>query len=419
MTILNYLPTILTFIFLLVILSYYILIFIPRKKPRPHKRFSSISVIIPVHNEEEYIEECIESVLAAGFKGTKQVIVVDDGSKDKTASIVSRFRKEGVRLIKTRHTGKSASINRALAVACGELIAIVDGDSYINKDALQALAREVERKNVVGATCVVKVKNRSRLLCMWPHIELIYGSLIRSILSKINANITTPGPLSVYRHKQLKEIGGFSTEGFSEDVDVTIRLIRKGYRIGFSDDATTWTNMPYNIKGFIRQRTRFARGLLNILKRHMQLNTTAIDLYTLPLYFFLYVQAVIMGMFTIYQIGSGYITWFASYGTYISFGVLRFFFEWASIYGFVKWIISVASGTVPLTFLTMAGIVSSLLSYPLYFYAVFKYDKRIDLLHIIPLFFMAPFWWALMIINIVCLPEMFMRHQNNIWKKNE
>lgn len=419
MTALEYLSTTISFIFLLIILSYYILILIPKKKPKKHKRFSSISIIIPVHNEEEYIRECIESVLIADFNGTKQVIVVDDGSKDNTVRIVSKFSKDGVRLIKTAHTGKSASINRALAIADGELIAIVDGDSSIKKDALQIMAQEVSRKDVAAATCVVKVKNRNKLLCMWPHIELIYGSLIRSIFSKINANITTPGPLSVYRHKQLKEIGGFSTEGFSEDVDVTIRLIRKGYKIGFSDNTNTWTNMPYNVKGFIRQRTRFARGLLNILKRHMKLNTTAIDLYTLPLFLFIYVQAVIMGLFTIYQIASGYITWFVSYGTYFSFGVLKFFFEWSSIFGFVKWALSVFSGAIPLSLLTIIGVISSLLSYPLYFYAIFKYDRRFDLLHLIPIFFMAPFWWALMIINMVCLPEMFMKHQNNIWKKNE
>ena len=60
---------------------------------------------------------------------------------------------------------------------------------------------------------------------MWFHIEQLYNSLIRLLFSKINANVTTPGPLSVYRKKELMDAGGFSTEGFSEDVDITIRLI--------------------------------------------------------------------------------------------------------------------------------------------------------------------------------------------------
>jgi len=410
-------PEILTIIFFATLLSYYFLLFYPGRKPKVTKKFKSITVIIPAHNEEEFIEQCVSSVLDAAWKGDKQVIVVDDGSRDRTAELVKKFK--GVELIQTKHTGKSDSINRAMKQARGELIAIVDGDSEITKNSLMEMAEEVGRKNTAAATCVVRVKNRHKFLCMWPHLELVYNSLIRSIFAKINANITTPGPLSVYRKKELVDIGGFSTEGFSEDVDVTIRLIRKGYRIGFSDKTTSYTNMPYDIKGFFRQRTRFARGILNIFKRHMQVNNTVIDIYTLPLMLFIYVQAVIMGVFTIYQITNGYFTWFAANGDYFSMNVVRFFFEWASFWGFVKWTYTVLSGAVPLTIINAVGVFSSLLSYPLYFYSIFRYDRKFDLLHAFPLFLMAPFWWVIMIIQIISLPEMFAKSQYNIWKKNE
>ena len=299
-----------TLCLLIIIISYYILLIIPKKKSTAHKKYKKISIIIPAHNEEEYIEKCIRSVIDADFDGRKQIIVVDDGSKDSTAELVKNFRE--VHLIRTRHTGKSDSLNRALEIATGELIAVVDGDSYLQKNALIEVVREVSRKNVVAATCVVKVGNRHKLLCIWPHIELLYNSLIRSLFSKINANITTPGPLSIYRSRELREIGGFSTEGFSEDVDVTIRLIRKGYKIGFSEEAVAYTNMPYDIKGFLRQRTRFARGLINILKRHMRASRNIIDIYTMPLFLFMYIQSVIMGALTIYNMVSGYNLYFFS-----------------------------------------------------------------------------------------------------------
>lgn len=405
-----------TIIFLLSIFYYYMLLFIKPKKPKIAKKFSSISIIIPAHNEEEYIGKTISYVLAAKFKGTKEIIVVVDGSTDKTYQIAKKFK---IKIIKTKHSGKSASINKALAVAKGELIAIVDGDSYIQRDSLMELSKEVGRKGVVAATGVVKVHNRRKLLCIWPHIEQLYNSLIRFMLSKINANIVTPGPLSVYRKKELMEIKGFSKQGFSEDTDVTIRLIRKGYKVGFSEKAVSETNNPYKLKEFLRQRFRLARGLINILKKHLRVNNLVIDIFTLPLLLFAYVQAVVMALFTISQVITGYNTYFLSQGQVLNLHVLKFFFEWFSIVGFVRWFASVITGSTPLTFVTAIGITATLLSYPLYIFAVAKFDKHFDFWNVLPILFMFPFWLVLMIIYTVSIPEYLRSAQYNIWKKNE
>lgn len=418
MILLELLPIIITFLFLIVILSYYVLIFLKTKKPKKERSFSSITIIIPSHNEGRYIGECIESVIAARFKGKKEIIVVDDGSRDNTIEIAKNYIGK-IKLITKRHTGKSDSINRAISLSKGELIAVVDGDSFIHENSLQEIVKEIERENVAAATGVIKVRNRKKFICMWMHIEQLYSSLMRHIFSKINANIVTPGPLSVYRKKELLKVGKFGTKGYAEDVDVTIRLIKKGYKIRFTENAVSETNMPYDTRGFFLQRTRLARGLINILKRNLSLNTTIIDIYTLPLLLFNYVQAAIMGAFTIYQLISGYMTYFFSKGIYLDFQVLNFFFEWFSVIGFVKWTYRVIIGNTPLTFFTAIGIVSTLLTYPLYIYAIAKYDRKFDFWHLIPLFFMFPYWLLIMIIYIYCLPEYFRKKQFNIWKKNE
>lgn len=414
-----HIPTLLTTIFLAIILSYYMLLILPRKKPEIHKKFSSITVIIPAHNEEMYVGEAIESVIKAKFNGVKEIIVVDDGSIDKTAEIARKFEKQGVKLIRTKHSGKADSMNRAIKIAKGELIAIVDGDSYIHENALAEMAQEVSRKNIVAACCPVRVRNRNKFICMWLHIVEIYFSLIRGLFAKINANITTPGPLSIYRKKELVDVGGFSTDGFSEDADIAIRLIRKGHKIGFSEKAIAETNMPHTPKWFFLQRVRFARGLVKLLKKHMQLNTAMIDIYTLPIFLFGYLQSIIMGSLTIYKIFSGYTTYFASQGIYLNRWVLKFFFEWLSMFGFANWTIRVFTGQDPLTFLAIVGIISTLLTYPLYFIAFVKYDKKIDLLHIIPFIFLSPFWLVIMITQIISIPEVLRKKQYNIWKKND
>ncbi|MEM4259613.1 MAG: glycosyltransferase family 2 protein [Candidatus Woesearchaeota archaeon] len=412
-------PLIITFFFLLIILSYYILIFVRVKKQEKEKDFRSISIIIPAHNEEKYISECLNSVLSANFQGKKEIIVVDDGSNDKTSEIVKKFKKKGVILLRTKHIGKSAVINTALKIAKGELIGIVDADSIIEKNSLMEMHSVISKKDVVGVTGVIKVKNRKKHILMWVHIEQLYNSLLRYLLSKINANVSTPGPLSVYRKKALIEVGGFSTEGFSEDLDITIRLIRKGYKISFAEKALVETYMPEDSKGFFRQRTRFARGMLNIFKRHLRINKTIIDIYTLPIFLFTYIQAIVMGSFALYQIISGYFAYFVSQGAYFNSSVLGFFFEWFSIIGFIKWAVGIFTGVTPLTAINIIGIISTLLSYPLYFLAIAKYDKKFDIWHLIPIFFMFPFWLMIMLIYILMFPEFFKKKQYNIWKKNE
>ena len=407
---------IITLIFLVVTVSYYILLFIPGKISGKKQKFSSITIIIPAHNEEDYIEDAIDSVIVAEFHGKKEIIVVDDGSTDATSQKIRKYK--NVKLIQTGHSGKSASINKALFAAKGDLIAIVDGDSCISKNSLEEMSLMLSNDKTAGVCCVVKVKNHHKFVCMWLHIEQIYSSLIRSLFSKINANIVTPGPLSMYKRKELIEIGGFSTNGLSEDIDIAIRLIRKGYKIEFCESAVAETNMPYKIKDFLRQRFRFARGMTNIFKRHLKVNKTAIDIYTLPIFLFSYVQGVIMGIFIIYQMVSGYFVYFASKGIFLSFGVVRFFFEWLSIVGFVRWASSIFSGATPLTLITLMGIISTFLTYPLYLFAIIKYDKKITIWHIIPLCFMFPFWLFIMLVYTIAIPEYFKKEQYNIWHKN-
>ena len=379
-----------------------------------------MTIIVPAHNEQMHLAACLDSLRKATFQGKKQIIVVDDGSKDSTFKIAKKYEELGIKIIQTPHIGKAAAINTALAQAKGEVIAIVDADSTIEENAFIEILRELGKKNAGAACSVVKVANRGQFFPMWSHLEQLYNSLMRSILSKINANITTPGPLSVYRADALKKIGGFSTKGFSEDVDVTIRLIRAGYRIKFSDKAVAYTIIPPDIKGFFRQRFRFARGMLNIFKRHLQINKTTIDLYTLPLLTFFYVQAIIMGSITLYNILKGYFAYFVAHGVYFNWAVAKFFFEWFSIIGFFKWTYSVLiTHTAPLTMLSIVAIVSTMLSYPLLLYSIIKYDRKIDLWHLIPFMFMFPFWLMIMVLYMICLPELFVKNQYNRWKKNE
>ncbi len=404
-----------TAIFLLSVLSYYVLLLLPRPRHHVTKRFRSLTIIIPAHNEARTIRAAIDSVRAARFYGAKRIIVVDDGSTDETTA---RARQAGIMALRTRHLGKAAAINHARARAHSELIAIVDADSTIEPDALEHMATEMGRG--CGAACgVINVKNNTNIIGMWLHIEQLYNSLMRHALSKINANIVTPGPLSMYRTDALNAVGGFSTRGFAEDVDITIRLIRAGYRIGFCERSIAHTNMPVDFHGFLRQRSRFARGTLTILRNHLRRPSRAIDVYTLPLLLFAYINALILGNILTYAIITGYITYFVSQGVIVSFAVVRFFVEWFSIAGTVGWANSIAIGNAPLTMLAILSISASFLSYPLFVYALLRFEKKMGLMHLVAFFFLPLYWILTTIIYIALIPTVLWQPPPNKWTKNE
>lgn len=108
-----------------------------------------ISVIVAAYNVEEYIEKCIESILMQNYKSV-EIIVVDDGSSDKTGELCRRFyldNPDKIRLVRQENYGLSAARNLALSIATGDYVTFVDGDDYLEKNALTALYRALRKEN--------------------------------------------------------------------------------------------------------------------------------------------------------------------------------------------------------------------------------------------------------------------------------
>lgn len=408
-------------IFLLIVCSYYWLLLKknPRKEQLPND--PSFTVIIPAHNEEAYIRQCLDSVFTAhlpkGMALTKEnVFVINDGSIDNTESIIKEFP---VTLLRAHHQGKANAINLALKETRTPFVAVIDADSVVSKNAFIHCLRQFGTNNtdIVISCATIKVANKNTFLGMWLHIEQLYNSLLRSFFAKINVNIVAPGPLSIYRKSFLDDVGGFHTQGFSEDVDIAIRSIKHGYHVAAAEKASVKTHMPVSLQGFFRQRSRFSRGWINIFKRHIRFDKHSLTIYTIPMALFWYVQAVVMSVVTLYKIGSGYLEYFVSKGIYFSTDVALFLFDWFSMLGVIKWLLRIIEGTEALTLFAVIGLASSLLIYPLYVLAIIRYEKKIQPLNVLALFFMFPFWFLIMLVNLANIFEIGKKHQYNRWHK--
>jgi hypothetical protein len=291
-----------------------------------------LTVVVPARNEAAGIGDCLRSLQAAAFVGTRTIVVVDDGSDDDTARIAEGF---GVTVIRTEHLGKARAINAALRVSHGELVAVVDADSVIAPDALVEAAARFTAPEVAAVCATVKVRNRRTLLGMWLHIEQLFNSVLRAAFAKLNATIVTPGPLSVYRRAALDRVGGFSPDGYSEDVDIALRLLAAGYRVDAAPRAISETTMPVSARGFVRQRLRFTRGWIHVFRAHLRPGRTAAALLALPLALYGFAQSVVMSALMTTALAGAYAEEVARHGSLVRPAPLFVLYR-LSLYGLVS-----------------------------------------------------------------------------------
>jgi len=222
-----------------------------------------VSIVIPVYNEEKYIKKCLDSILALDYPREKlDVIVVDDGSTDRTAVVAKEYEKYGVRVFSKRNAGKGAALNYGIERARGEFIATMDADSYVTPKVIKALLPYFEDPEVMVVTPAVKIAPSNSAIREFQRIEYLMILFSRKLLSYLDSVPVTPGPFSTFRASVFKEVGGFDEHNLVEDQEIAMRIQQHNYKIrsSVSDDSTVYTEPPDNIGDLLRQRVRWQRG---------------------------------------------------------------------------------------------------------------------------------------------------------------
>jgi cellulose synthase/poly-beta-1,6-N-acetylglucosamine synthase-like glycosyltransferase/peptidoglycan/xylan/chitin deacetylase (PgdA/CDA1 family) len=227
-----------------------------------------VSVIVPAYNEKEGIEAAVRS-LAGGDHPEIEVVVVDDGSTDGTASIVERLRLPNVRVIRVPNGGKANALNTGIALARHDLIVTVDGDTIFEPESIRMLVQPFADRRVGAVAGNVKVGNRKSLVALWQHIEYVIGfNLDRRLYELLNCMPTVPGAIGAFRRRALREVGGISDETLAEDTDVTMALCRAGWRVVYEERARAWTEAPATLEQLYRQRYRWSYGTMQAMWKH-------------------------------------------------------------------------------------------------------------------------------------------------------
>ncbi len=276
-----------------------------RKKLRT---FPKVSVVVPAYNEEKTIGETLCSLLRMDYPRNKlEIMVVNDGSTDRTEEIVKSFRKYGIKLLNQKNMGKGACLNRGLKLAKGEYIACLDADSFVERDTLKNMIPYFYSDKVGAVTPVMKIKNPKTLLQKIQWFEYILYIYLKKILEQINSIHVTPGPFTIYRKSAIKGIGGFDEASIVEDQEIAYRLQKYQYRIVQSESGDVFTMAPRNIRRLYKQRSRWFRGTLITLYKYknMMFNRKYGDfgMYQLPsLMFSIFLFVFILLFFGYYML---------------------------------------------------------------------------------------------------------------------
>jgi len=227
-----------------------------------------VSVIVPAYNESANIANTVRSLIDNDYPRF-EVIVVDDGSTDNTAGIVARLGLPGVRVIRQPNAGKPAALNTGIAASRGDLLVLVDGDTVLAPDAIGQLVQRFAEDDVGAVSGNTKVANRRGLLGRWQHLEYVVGlNLDRRMFELGECMPTVPGAIGAFRREALADVGGVSASTMAEDTDLTMAVIRAGWRVVYEDAAIAWTEAPSTVCQLWRQRYRWSYGTMQAMWKH-------------------------------------------------------------------------------------------------------------------------------------------------------
>jgi poly-beta-1,6-N-acetyl-D-glucosamine synthase len=282
----------------------------------------SVSIIAPAFNEEKSIVDNIRALLSLYYNNF-EVIVVNDGSKDKTfQKIMEAYNLEkvnyffdyqipcerirGVYKSKNRsfkkltvidkvNGGKSDALNAALNISKNQLICSIDVDSIMEPDALLRLAKpfmEQSDKKVIGTGGVIRIANSCEIEAgqikrinlpkkFLPRVQVLEYTrsflMSRMAWGKLNGLLIISGALGMFDKEIAIKCGGYRTTTVGEDMEIVVRMRRYmcenkfPYSVVYIPDPLVWTEVPSSLKILGRQRNRWTRGTIETLIMHKKL----------------------------------------------------------------------------------------------------------------------------------------------------
>ncbi|PJW13729.1 glycosyl transferase [Geobacillus sp. Manikaran-105] len=241
----------------------------PLKTEYPDK---AVTILIAARNEADKIENTLKYIAKQDYNGEIRVLLVDNGSTDQT---VEKARRAAMRLgldvtiLKEEKPGKFHALNKGLQHVSTDLMITLDADTLLHRSAVRYLIARIESApvNVCAVAGAVLVRNsRENLLARIQEWDYFLGiASIKRMQGLYQGTLVAQGAYSLYKTEAIREVGGWP-DAIGEDIVLSWRLLEKGWRIYFEPHAVAFTDVPVSWVHFCRQRSRWARGMIEALK---------------------------------------------------------------------------------------------------------------------------------------------------------
>ncbi|MGA9962082.1 MAG: poly-beta-1,6-N-acetyl-D-glucosamine synthase [Azonexus sp.] len=253
------------------------IVFYLRFERRPHRIVSQpplrdeyplIAVLVPCYNAEAHVEETVEAMMELEYPNF-EVVAINDGSRDRTGELLNalaaRFPKLRV-VHQVENQGKAVGLNTAALLTKAEILVGIDGDARLDPYSLHWLVRHFDQHEVAAVTGNPRVRNRSTLLgrIQVGEFSSIVG-LIKRAQRSVGLIFTVSGVITAFRRSALHEVGYWSPEKLTEDVDISWKLQLAGWEVRFEPRALCWILMPETLGGLWKQRLRWSMGGTQVL----------------------------------------------------------------------------------------------------------------------------------------------------------
>lgn len=232
-----------------------------------------VTVIVPAYNEQINAVRTIDNLLKSDYDNM-DILFVDDGSKDDTYTIVKTTFEgnERISVMTKPNGGKASALNFGIEKADCDILVCIDADTVLQPNAISQMIPYFLDDKVAAVAGNVRVGNTLNLLTNWQKIEYSTSqNFDRIAFDAVNAILVVPGAIGAFRKTCIDEINGFTTDTLAEDCDLTIRLLREGYKVRTCSKAISLTEAPETTRMFVKQRFRWTFGMMQCLWKHRDL----------------------------------------------------------------------------------------------------------------------------------------------------
>ncbi len=273
-------------------------------RPVPNEKLPLASIIVPVKNEVRVIGRLLETLSKLNYPSENmEIIIVDGASADGTLGICAKYVGQHPTQVRLLHqsvsNGKPCALNYALKHVKGDIVGVFDADNVLEPDILMRVVRYFQCSSIAavqGRICSINA-DQNMLTKFVSYEEAVAFETYVQGRDALNLFVPLTGCGYFIRRHVLQEIGGWDEKSLTEDIEISVRLTLKGYKIKYAPDVACWQENSAGIIQLVNQRIRWFRGGMEVALRYGKLVTkpnrkntdielTLVGSYILPLCLF-------------------------------------------------------------------------------------------------------------------------------------